>query len=314
MGQGPDPNNEYVCQHCEVNYNLTRCNECGYFFSANQARDGCCRQCHPAQIHDYGYKPDPIFFQLPEEETDLFFGIELEIDTEEGEEIPDKMVEELTRIKEIYLKYDSSLSDEGVEIVTHPLSYKYFRKKFPLQEICNISIENGYISHDTNTCGLHVHISKKHFGEYDSSNDSPECEANIGKFILFFESHWQELIKFSRRSIRSLERWANRYNDVNIIEEKDEKKICQTAKCFSGRYFAVNLKNEHTIEVRIFKGTLNPNTIIATIQLLQVILDFTKKNNLEKVRTINFKKLVSKSVNRRRYPELNNYCKERGII
>lgn len=329
LGLGPDPNSEYVCRHCESQYNIACCNECGYLVPASQVRDGCCRQCHPAQIHDYSYKPKPKFFHLENEKTNLYYGIELEIDQEipccdedddeEDYELREEAEENLENIKnrlplscrEIYLKNDSSLSDYGVEIVTHPLSYQYFLKKFPIREICNIAKENGFKSHDTNTCGLHVHISKKYFGEY-GEYDSYENEANIGKFILFFESHWEELVKFSRRTKSSLRRWADRYDIREIEEEKDETKICKIVKGISGRYFAVNLSNKHTVEVRIFRGSLRHETITATIQLLQVILSFIKKNNLEKVRSASFKKLVTQ--NKRKYQELFNYCKERGII
>ncbi len=40
------------------------------------------------------------------------------------------------------------------------------------------------------------------------------------------------------------------------------------AKSFiNGRYTCVNLTNEDTVEIRIFRGTLKYNTLAATIQL-----------------------------------------------
>jgi len=321
-------NGDQFCVQCIEALHLIRCAECGNIFQNTIGREYC-YNCYPFQVHDYSYKPKPKFFHLENEKTNLYYGIELEIDQEipccdedddeEDYELREKAEENLENIKnklplsrrEIYLKNDSSLSDYGVEIVTHPLSYQYFLKKFPIREICNIAKENGFKSHDTNTCGLHVHISKKYFGEY-GEYDSHENEANIGKFILFFESHWEELVKFSRRTKSSLRRWADKYAIREIEEEKDETKICKIVKGISGRYFAVNLSNKHTVEVRIFKGSLRPETITATIQLLQVILSFIKKNSLEKVRSASFKKLVTQ--NKRKYQELFNYCKERGII
>lgn len=37
---------------------------------------------------------------------------------------------------------------------------------------------------------------------------------------------------------------------------------------YAGRYTAVNLTNADTIELRLFRGTLKPNTLIATLQLV----------------------------------------------
>lgn len=40
-----------------------------------------------------------------------------------------------------------------------------------------------------------------------------------------------------------------------------------------GRYTCVNLQNRNTVEFRMFRGTLKPNTIFATLELLDRICD-----------------------------------------
>lgn len=69
----------------------------------------------------------------------------------------------------------------------------------------------GYCSHKAGTCGLHVHISRKAFGE-----SVLEQEASIARLLFFVEKNWNELLKFSRRTNRQLERWAARcgYKDT----------------------------------------------------------------------------------------------------
>lgn len=41
----------------------------------------------------------------------------------------------------------------------------------------------------------------------------------------------------------------------------------------NGRYVAINLNNYHTIEFRLFCGTLKYNTFIATLQMINKICD-----------------------------------------
>ena len=85
----------------------------------------------------------------------------------------------------------------------------------------------------------------------------------------FVEKHWEELLKFSRRTPRQLERWASRYG-----YKECPKDILDHAKKGSlGRYTAVNVSNEHTIEFRMFRGTLKLNIIktVATADKMAVI-------------------------------------------
>ena len=60
------------------------------------------------------------------------------------------------------------------------------------------------------------------------------------------EHHWLELVKFSRRTENSLNRWAARFG-----YEPTPKAILDKAKSYYGRYYAVNLCNRHTIEFRL---------------------------------------------------------------
>ena len=59
---------------------------------------------------------------------------------------------------------------------------------------------------------------------------------------------------------------------ANDASDNSKKKILDKAKSGSnGRYVAVNLNNYHTIEFRLFRGTLKLNTFIATLQMVETI-------------------------------------------
>ena len=101
----------------------------------------------------------------------------------------------------LYIKHDGSL-DEGFELVTHPMSLSYHCKEMPWQAMLDTLVDMGYRSHQTGTCGLHCHVNRDAFGE---------TEAAIARILFFVERNWTELLNFSRRTMRQLERWASRY-------------------------------------------------------------------------------------------------------
>ena len=124
------------------------------------------------------------------------------------------------------------------------------------------AIHMDYRSHKTSTCGLHVHIGRKQLGySYE------EQEEVISRIMFFFESHWNELFKFSRRTAYSVDRWAARhgYND------KPKEILEKAKKSTKGRYACVNITNSDTVEIRLFRGTLKFNSFMATLELVDSI-------------------------------------------
>lgn len=258
----------YVCRNCYNEY--FACAECGTLINSNTAHyfndfddEAYCQYCYERlksrAIHNYNYKPEPEFYG----NDNLFLGIELEID--EGGEFNEN-AEKLIRIANdtndhIYCKHDGSLND-GFEIVSHPMTLKYHQETMNWRDVFSEAVSMNYRSHQTSTCGLHCHVNRDAFG-----STYEEQEAVIARIIYFVEHHWLELLKFSRRSEYAINRWASRYGLTGNTDQtyKDAK-----AKHL-GRYVAVNLENDNTIEFRLFRGTLRYETFIATLQLVHEI-------------------------------------------
>lgn len=294
-----------LCSSC-YNTRFTRCSCCDVLIRINSAEqlDGYdyCSDCYNDEvdrnrsIHDYGYKPEPIFYG----ESKRYFGIELEID---GAGKDDENAEELLRIanKEhdhIYIKGDSSL-DSGMEIMSFPFSLDY-HKNYQWEEIMKKAISLGYRSHQTSTCGLHIHVNRSCLGD---THD--EQEDVISRILFFVETHWAELLKFSRRSEYSMNRWAARYG-----YEKSGREILDKAKKGNnGRYAAVNLMNWATIEFRLFRGTLKYNTLIAAIELVNEICDLAIHLTDEGIEKMAWSEFVAAI----EAPELITYLKERRL-
>lgn len=120
------------------------------------------------------------------------------------------------------------------------------------------------------------------------------------------EKFWDELLLFSRRTQRQMNRWAARYGYKDVPKE-----ILDHVKKgdHQGRYTAVNLTNEETIEFRMFRGTLKLNTFIATLQFVDRICDVALFMSDEELRAISWSTFASGCTQ----PELVQYLKERRI-
>ena len=299
-----------LCDSCYDHY-YTTCEMCGRIIHRDYANyeddgdypycDSCFGKLEDKPIQSYHYKPEPIFYGL----GDLFYGVELEIDR--GGDF-DSNAEILLNIanrntEHMYCKHDGSIAS-GFEMVSHPMSLGYHINKMDWLKIFNRAVELGYRSHNTSTCGLHVHVNRSAFGK---THD--EQEDVISRIVYFVEAHWNELLKFSRRTEVNIMRWASRYGiaeNTKLTYDKAKK------KAGLGRYVAVNLANYNTIEFRIFRGTLRYKTFIAALQLVDEIcrlaIAFDDKT-FEKMSWSDFVMNISKKDK----PELIEYLKSKRL-
>lgn len=297
-----------LCEYCYDEY-YTECCDCGriihredaYYFNDDDEPYCCsCYENHRGDhsIEDYCYKPEPIFYGS----GNRYFGVELEVDNA-GED--DDSAEKIMNIgnyshDHIYCKHDGSL-DEGFEIVIHPMTLDYHIKEMPWEKMLDKLRYMGYLSHRANTCGLHIHVNRNAFGNTEEMQD--EC---IARILYFFEKHWEELLKFSRRTSRQLERWAARYG----YKDKPSEILDHAKKGNgNGRYTCINLQNTNTIEFIMFRGTLKYNTVIATLQLVNRICDVALFMSDDELKNMSWTSFVSAC----NEPELIQYLKERRL-
>lgn len=290
-----------LCYHCYNNH-YTRCEECDALIHNDDAYeydDGYfCHECYQkirrnASIHEYGYKPEPFFYG----NSNRYFGVELEIDGAGKDDDYATEILDIANMREdhIYIKTDGSL-DDGMEIVTHPMSLEY-HKDFCWEDIMHHAVFLGYRSHQTSTCGFHVHVNRDSLGENREEQDEV-----ISRILYFVEHH--EMLKFSRRSEYAMNRWAARYG-----YENSPKAIMDKAKKNYGRYVAVNLCNYHTIEFRLFRGTLKYNTLISTLEMVNRICELAVLMNDEEIAKLSWSEFVAGITE----PELIQYLKERSL-
>lgn len=292
-----------ICSYCCEN-EYTRCESCGNLVHNNNIsyQNDCsyCNDCYnelPA-LHDYNYKPYFEFYGDSNHENLLTFGVELEVDYGCEDDISSS-VQELTETRlPIYCKSDGSL-DCGFEIVTHPATLDYHCDHMDWSTICGIATGYGFKSHDTNTCGLHVHVGRIGLGE-----NRLEQDIVIAKTMLLMDKWYDDfIIPFSRRKKKELAEWSAK-NDANILEGDSIDEVVTKSK-YAGcsRYKALNLTNRSTIEFRFFKGTLNHNTILASIQWIDTLIKYCQSVELVNLFHTSWYDLFGKT----EYKELANY-------
>ncbi len=281
-----------ICESCR-NDHYAYCCDCNELFDVDYLEwndnDDCyyCENCadrHRSCVHDYGFRPHPVFHGIfgkyrPTYGDPITIGFELEVDDGDDEagcaqEIMDNFDEDT-----LYLKHDSSVT---FEIVTHPHTLEAYRKEFDLETLCEIPPRYGFSSHNCGTCGLHMHVGRDQLGEtYEDRGTT------IAKVVLLMYRHWPSLMKFSRRRESDLSRWANRpdfsFNPRIKYTDDKLKELVKSYYSTRGRYQALNLENRGTIEFRLWRGSLKPSTIDATLQLTSNIVMYAMTHTFEDV-------------------------------
>lgn len=296
----------YHCVHCGVPVRVG-----DVVFDDDE--DPCCADCaerHRRSIHNYSYKPAPDFaFRAGEDPaTALTFGVELEVDR--GGEDPGDTARAVTDAAEgrVYCKHDGSL-DAGFEIVSHPASLAYHLYQMRWANLMRICTKAGFQSHDAGTCGLHVHVGRTGLAQGPNTDTTA-----IGNCVILATKLQAELIRFSRRTESQIAHWAN-FPDLDALRgggpDTDDALTYRALRAVgSGRYWAVNLQNDATIEFRIFRGSLVRNTLAATLQLVNNLCRYAMTHTPTECLNATYADLV----NVNQFKELVAYSEKRGLI
>lgn len=282
---------------------MTECMQCGgdfpeydliEAFEGHSVCRGCFVEYDMNAIASYMYKPQPVFYG--ETVYGRFYGLEIECMNGNYPRTIAGLVSYCS--EEIYTKADGSVPG-GFEMVTHPCSLEY-HESMDYEKVFGICEKHGFKSHDASqSCGLHIHISR----------DSFFSNAAIGGFIYLFHKFKPQMVKFSRRKEYDLNRWAKFYDHVSMDAFfGDIYNACMQFNRME-RYVAVNLRNTHTVEVRIFRGTLKRDTVVATIQLIDLFMEIVTTMRESEIRSLTWndiKELAKKK-------ELKEYLEKRRL-
>ena len=300
--------NTPLCQRC-YDRNYTSCEDCGRVLHHNDAYytddddyEPRCYHCHcrarERLIHDYSYRPKPIFYG----DGKRVFGIELEIDAG-GEN--EKHAEAILNVANaagdelLYIKHDSSLLN-GMELVSHPATIDFHLNQFPWAAIMEKAKSLGYVSHQSGTAGLHFHVNRTAFG--DTIEEQETC---IARLLYLHEAFWNEILRFSRRTKTQYDQWCARYG-----WREQPQEILKHAKGYgSSRYTAINLCNANTVEFRVCRGTLRYTSFAASLELIDRLCDVACCLTDDEVKHLSWSSFAAGCTQ----PELIAYLKEKRL-
>jgi len=252
------------CSYCYDN-NVYTCDDCG-----SEYWDGSGHECEQDEsvIHSYAYRPSPYFFGAGQ----YHLGFELEVEARNESRYAGAEIAQDELGSHAYMKDDGSLSD-GFEIVTHPHTLEQYQTNFNWDFIPKLK-RNGFRSWNTDSCGLHVHVSRTAFGE----GAIPWNSANRDQLILKRQAHELRFMKLIYDNQRQVERIAGRAgNHYATFEDKGKlvSKLKHGSQS-SGRYSAINTENDATLEVRVFKGSLRKERVLSALEFVTASVEYTR--------------------------------------
>jgi Putative amidoligase enzyme len=243
----------------------------------------------------------------------ILLGLELEMEIGRDFDLDDKAEHVLDSIGHYHstitntdyqyclLESDGSLT-RGFELVTgytgldvHAQQLAFFKNRFV-----------GAKSHNTTTCGLHIHICK-----------ADMSMLHAAKMILFINDEKNlNLVKaIARRDASGYAKFQNKQTDKYWLKDalRGGSKADKLRHLNNDRYEALNFQNDKTIEFRLFKGTLKYSTIMACLEFTYATWLFCRDTSQAQLSTTNFLKYICLENNRRDTVYLRAYLGEKGF-
>ena len=253
-------------------------------------------------IHQFNYTPVYIPHYMPyeNENTALLLGAEIEIAGNTHEPNREEVVKKCIQIMNgsdsdeedlIYSTHDGTVQ---IELDTMPCSLEFHKNKMNYKELFKYLDELGYKGHDCDCAGLHIHANRSYLGDTTLLQ-----QLTISKILYIIEKFNDQICVIARRN--------NDYSKF-VGKGKLEDSVVELYGRYKniGKKVALNLEHRNTIEFRMFKSTLKPETLILTFEFVKDIIDFAKSINIEKIECIQWDDIMSTFSN-----ELRSYYNTR---
>lgn len=279
---------ERCCRDAADNY-CYFCDGCRQYFWYDEdlsyhERNGetYCSSCYPDEdeyeygiildYHGHSMRKKSQFCDDLDRSKVIHMGVELEVHNDSNDISSGEAAEYVDNKLGDYVMFERDCTiDPGFEIITRPASLEYHLEK-DWQNVMRNLISSGFVSHNKGKCGLHVHLDRNYFGK--------SSELAEAKFLWIFEKHWDNLCRFSRR--RNFE-WCDKVKKPVSLSGEDMSYaylVKYNRSRASDHGVAVNIGNENTIEIRLWRGTLRYETFIATLKFTARLAELIKSKSV----------------------------------
>lgn len=230
---------------------------------------------------DRHFMTRPIHGAWTHSNGDRFLGVELELECPEMrwrdvEGIAADLLQCVNHPGEsqvMWAERDGSLSN-GFELITQPMGLD---AQVALWSSVLGHASVGHLrSHNTTTCGLHVHVSRAGLSQL-----------TIAKAVVFLNDRRNmDLISGIAR------RWDSGYSKQKTV------KLGKRAATDPDRYVMLNTLPQNTVEFRLFRGTTKPETVLGCIEFANAALNFCHDTPPAKLLTQDFIAWLHRPANR----------------
>lgn len=234
----------------------------------------------------------------------FYYGIELEVMCRK--ETPKDIVTSIEKkglANFVVVKSDSSIgTDEsmGFEIVTVPATYKAHKERW-LPFFDDKTGEAQYLkSWITNKCGIHIHISRMAF-----------TKGHLARFVNFMNAGANKdfICDIAGRANSTYCKTDPKYTIMDVMKNEHVGNN-------GGKYSAVNLLNDATVEVRIFRGNTRKAGFFKCLEFVDSLVQFTRtcgytRDSMHFTKYIEF---LCSNGNGRDYSNLMDWLSEKEYI
>jgi len=157
----------------------------------------------------------------------------------------------------IYAKRDGTLTN-GVEFVTHPFTYSWFKDQRKLFESFFDELTRKFNVHDT--CGMHVHLSRTKHG-LNRSRLYKLCH------LLYGHPFFAEYVSGRTNGLSS---------SYGGIGESKKMLLAKAQGKEQGHRGAVNCRPNKTIELRLFGSPKDFDQFLRTMETVEALIQWTR--------------------------------------
>jgi hypothetical protein len=279
------------CVSCYDDY-ATTCYGCDGLYD-NEDHESC-PYCVGDLIQNYSTKFSPLLFHVVNDDgtpnvlrgsylpdhmkNEVFLGLEHEMENMTGAYSTSKCAElfaDMSNADQIMLKHDGSLSD-GFECVSQPHTLEAFMKFYDWEVIREAQL-HGMRGWDVGSreVGIHIHINRKAFHTKPEHNRY-NCSPHLHAFMHFVYSNIGSIKRIAGRNVH-YGHMSERYLDRAFA-------IARHGHSQDARTQAINLMNNETVELRMFRSTMRVERIQAYLQFADAAVRYTATNRVEKMR------------------------------
>lgn len=187
-----------------------------------------------------------------------YIGVELEVEMADADADDDSRHDTARALldvanadmRRLWAEHDGSLT-WGFELITQPMGLDAHAALWP--RVLSHHTARALRSHDTRTCGLHVHVSRRGL-----------TTLQIARAVVFLNAPENEVL------VRAIaRRYGNSYCRI-------AKKALRNAAQSFDRYEMLNITSSRTVEFRLFRGTLRAETVLACVEFANAVLEFAR--------------------------------------